>query len=107
LSDPAWNSTIDSEIVLKVVTDLVQDGAECPRIHETMIRKLDQRKWIELPAKPPQRDPASERGRRKARAHVSERRRRRQWFGDAHSKKGGLIAIKRNPVATQQPISEL
>ena len=49
-----------ADLVLQIVTDFVQDRAERPRIDQSVIRQLDQRKWIELLPQSPQRNAAPE-----------------------------------------------
>src|SRR5207247_7351 len=49
-SDLARNHLCETEIVLQIVRDLVENRPESPRIYEPVIRQLHQGEWIQLPS---------------------------------------------------------
>src|SRR5262245_57416003 len=71
-----------------------------------MIWQLNQWEWVDLSAQPAQGDPAPERRRRKAGAHIGERWRCGDRPRDPNPHIGFLVAVESDPVAPEQPIAE-
>src|SRR5690349_13175981 len=89
------------------MADLVQDRAEGPWVYEPMVGELHQGEGIELRSESSQRNTAAEGRRRESRSHVGKRRWGRDRFGFAQAHERDLVAVERDAIATQQPISKL
>src|SRR5262245_31972142 len=88
------------------MANLVQHRTKRPRVDQAMVGQLDEWKRVDLRPEPPQRDTAPKGGRREAGAHIGKRRRRWHRAGDRQAHIGLLIAVKRDPIATEQPASK-
>ena len=100
-------SAVDLAIGLAEALSVVQHCAERPRIHKAMVGQLNQGKRIELLSEPANRDAAPNCGGRESGLHVAERRRGRDGSCDTQSRVGGLVAIHRDAIASQQPLAVL